>query len=398
MEVILLYKKIEDNLTSEEEKLVEDWLNESPAHLAYFERLKAHYFERNDFVPLTETISSYRETYNQKIEEKFRRRRWRGYSAVLLAACLMLLLSVAMIMVYNPTAKEFQTVSAHTEIIAQKQPEVVDSIPVYSEKKTNGKIILAVSSQMKYGLSEISDRRIENVDYDVENGIITYGHQKRGRPAETHILTTAPGAEMCLRLEDGTVVWLNSNTEIEYPDYFAGDTRKIKLNGEAYFEVHSDSLRPFIVSTGDLDVKVYGTQFNVNTRRHNSVATTLVEGSVALIPEDSDKEVFLIPGETGKYNDETGKIKVTEEDLDLYIGWRKGAYHFSETTLHDLFEEISGWYGIDVSFSNEAIGKEKFSGIISRKMPLNDLLNILEQTNYVDFSLNGKQLVIKNKN
>ncbi len=398
MEVILLYKKIEGNLTSEEEKIVDEWLKASPQHRAYFERLKTHYFERNDFVPLPETLSRYRENYNQVVAEKFRRKRWSGYTAALLVASILVIISVAAIMFFSPV----DNMTPATPAIAEKEitvlPEIIDSVPVYTEKKTNGKIILAIGGNTKYGLSEISERQVENVEYDAAKKVVTYKHSTSSQPAEIHKLSTAPGAELCVCMEDGTTIWLNSNTEIEYPSRFDGNVRNVKLKGEAYFEVHTDSLRPFIVSTGEVNVRVYGTQFNVNTRRHNTVSTTLVEGSVALIPQDSDKEVFLTPGETGKYNDTTGKIKVTEEDLDLYIGWRKGAYHFSDTSLHDLFEEISGWYGIDVTFANEAICKEKFSGIISRKMPLNDLLNILEQTNYVDFKLNGKQLIIKDKN
>lgn len=397
MEVKLLYKKIENNLTPEEERFVDEWLNASPAHLAYFERLKTHYYERNDFTPLSETIDRYRTSYDQKIAEKFRRKRWSGYTAVLLAACLMVIISVAVIMIYSPADQMLPTPAAIAENEVALPVEIIDTVPVYTEKKTNGKIILAVGNSNRFGLTEISERQVANVEYDAANKMVTYKHTSSKRPAEIHKLSTAPGAELCVCMEDGTIVWLNSNTEIEYPSYFDGDVRNVKLKGEAYFEVHTDSLRPFIVSTGDVNVRVYGTQFNVNTRRHDIVSTTLVEGSVAMIPTDSDKEFFLTPGETGKYNDQTGKIKVTDEDIDLYIGWRKGAYHFAETSLKDLFNEISEWYGIDVTFADTSLGNEKFSGIISRKMPLMDFLNILRETNYVDFTIQNKHLTIKGK-
>ncbi len=397
MEVKLLYKKIEGDLTSEEEKLVDEWLNASPQHLAYFERLKSHYYERNDFVPLEETISNYRKSYENRVAEKFRRKRWRSYTAIVLAACLMILLSVGAIIIYKPTESltPEPTVTAQNDVPVQV--EVFDTVPVYTEKKTNGKVVLAVGNNDKYGLTDISDRLIDNVDYDAKNKTVTYSHVANSLPAVMHKLSTAAGAELCLRMEDGTTVWLNSNTTIEYPSYFADDIRRIKLKGEAYFEVQSDSLRPFIVNTGDMDVRVYGTQFNVNTRRHDIVTTTLVEGSVAMIPTASDKEIFLTPGETGKFNDKTGKINVTDDDIDLYIGWRKGAYHFADTSLEDLFDEISGWYGIEVTFDNQSLCNEKFSGIISRSMPLMDLMNILSQTNYVDFAYNNKHLIIKAK-
>ena len=397
MEVELLYKKIEDNLTSEEEKLVDEWLNASPSHLAYFERLKTHYYERTDFKPLSETLNTYRESYNKKIEAKFRRKRWTGYSAVLLVASIMLLLSVAVVMFYNPT----ENISEPSVIVADNSAaiavEPIDTVPVYTEKKTNRKIVLAIGNNSRFGLSEISDRQVDNVEYDAENSMVTYRHENSTKPAEIHKLSTAAGAELCLRMEDGTTVWLNSNTEIEYPSYFAADARRVTIKGEAYFEVSHDPARPFIVSTGDMDVRVYGTQFNVNTRRHDTVTTTLVEGSVALIPSDSEKEIFLTPGETGKFDEATGDIKVSDDDIDLYIGWKNGAYHFAETSLKELFDEVAEWYGIEVSFNDESLENEEFSGIISRKMPLMDLLNILSQTNYIDFDLKNKHLIIKAK-
>ena len=164
MEVELLYKKIEDNLTSEEEKLVDEWLNASPLHLAYFERLKTHYYERNDFKPLSETLNTYRESYNKKIEAKFRRKRWTGYSAVLLVASIMLLLSVAVVMFYNPT----ENISEPSVIVADNAAaisvEPIDTVPVYTEKKTNRKIVLAIGNNSRFGLSEISDRQVDNVE------------------------------------------------------------------------------------------------------------------------------------------------------------------------------------------------------------------------------------------
>lgn len=395
MEAELLYKKIEGILTPEEADEVETWLASSPDHLAFFERLKTHYHERNDFVVPPDVISGYRESFDQILAQKFRQRRWWNSSAVLIAASLLILIGVAFAYFANSFNLAEPAQQPIAEVVIPLPEQETDSVPLYTEKKTNRKIRLSIGSKATYGLSEIYENHVEDVEYDVQNGIVSYNEPSKRKPAEQHRLETAPGAELCLKLEDGTVIWLNSGTEIEYPSYFEDAERRVILRGEAYFEVSKDSIRPFIVSTGDMDVKVYGTQFNVNTRRNNMTTTTLVEGSVAIIPVESGAETLLTPGETGKFDTATGKLDIREEDIDLYIGWRQGAYHFSDNSLESLFDEISLWYGIDVTFADNRVKNESFSGIISRDMPLMDLLNILTMTNYVKFDLKGNKLTVK---
>lgn len=398
MEIELLYKKIEGTLTSEEANEVEKWLHSSPEHLAYFERLKLHYSEGNDHVVSPDIVNGFRESYDRIITARSRKRKWFGISGIMAAACLLILAIVGAVF-FVQTDNIDSPVNEPVAEIAISLPEpVYDSVPVYTEKKTNGKITLSVGGKKTYGLSEIYENHVESVEYDVKNSIVSYKESSKKKPSEMHRLSTEPGAELCLRLEDGTVVWLNSDTEIEFPNYFAGDIRRVSLKGEAYFEVSKDSIRPFIVSTGNMDVKVYGTEFNINTRRDNVTTTTLVEGSVSIVPAGSETETLLIPGETGRFDQQTGSVAVCEEDMDLYIGWRQGAYHFNNNSLESLFNEISLWYDIEVSFSDNNIKNELFSGIISRKMPLNDLLNILTMTNYVEFELKGKNLLVKETN
>lgn len=398
MEVELLYKKIEGTLTPGEAKEVEEWLSASEHHRAYFERLKTCYHETPDFMPSDDDLAGSRSRYSEFLKGKFRQKRIKRISAALLAASVALVAGVAIWFFedLDSIGSTQPDVMAKTE--AKKEMlAVADTILVFTEKKTNGKVILSTGRGSHYGLAQISDHTVANVDYDEETATVTYGTHVMSAPVETHRLSTAAGAELCLRLEDGTKIWLNSNTEIEYPNTFTGPVRRVSLRGEAYFEVSADSVRPFLVSTGGVDVKVYGTQFNVNTRRHGMVATTLVKGSVALQPEGTDVETFLEPGETGEYSPATESLEIVEEDVDLFIGWRNGAYHFRETSLEDLFEEISHWYDIEVVYADASIKEESFSGIISRTMPLAQFLNLLTQTNYVEFELKGKRVTVREK-
>lgn len=397
MEVELLYKKIEGTLAPGEAKEVEEWLSASEHHREYFERLKTYYHETPDFVPSDDDLSGSRRRYSEFLKGKFRQKRLKRISAALLAASVALVAGVAFWFFedLDSIGGESPEVTAKSEM--PEKTVVADSVQIYTEKKTNGKVILSTGRGSHYGLAQISDHTVANVDYDEETSTVTYGAHIPSAPVETHRLSTAAGAELCLRLEDGTKIWLNSDTEIEYPNTFAGTVRRVSLRGEAYFEVSADSVRPFVVATGGVDVKVYGTQFNVNTRRNGMVATTLVKGSVALQPEGTDVETFLEPGETGEYSPATESLEIVEEDVDLFVGWRNGAYHFRDTSLKDLFEEISHWYDIEVEYADASIKEESFSGIISRTMPLAQFLNLLTQTNYVEFELKGKRVKVREK-
>jgi transmembrane sensor len=97
---------------------------------------------------------------------------------------------------------------------------------------------------------------------------------------------TAFGIKSKIILADSTVVYLNSGTEISYPERFTGKDRRILLNGEAYFEVHKNGKHPFTVETDKLDIKVFGTHFNVSAYRGDNIETTLLEGSVGVFKKE----------------------------------------------------------------------------------------------------------------
>ena len=97
-----------------------------------------------------------------------------------------------------------------------------------------------------------------------------------------HTVFTPVGGEYKLTLSDGTRVWLNASSRIQFPAVFRSDRREVRVEGEVYFEVSKDSARPFLVRTGDVVVKVLGTSFNVRAYPGEEYKTTLVEGSVAV--------------------------------------------------------------------------------------------------------------------
>jgi len=117
-------------------------------------------------------------------------------------------------------------------------------------------------------------------------------------------------------------LWLNSGTVLEFPAQFRGDKREIHLlSGEIYVEVVPDRDKPFHVQTGDFNVKVYGTQFNISSYANFPRSVVLVEGRVSLQPIGK-QETFLSPNEQAVYSD-NGTFTTRKVNVNQFISWKK---------------------------------------------------------------------------
>ena len=158
-------------------------------------------------------------------------------------------------------------------------------------------------------------------------------------------------------LSDGSRLWLNSGSSIEFPSSFSSDTREIFLSGEMYIEVATDKKRPFIVHTSDYNVRVYGTKFNLSAYPESSSSVILVEGSVGIQTEET-QEILLTPNEQAIYSDETKVFEKRNVDANAFISWTKGYLSFEDTPITEALKSIERYYNLsfnledDVSFRN----------------------------------------------
>lgn len=163
--------------------------------------------------------------------------------------------------------------------------------------------------------------------------------------ADWHTLEVSKGGEYIMTLQDGTVVWLNSETKMRYPVQFSGQNREVWLEGEAYFKVAKNEKQPFVVKTENMDVRVLGTEFNLKAYADEKwVQATLVRGEVAVFT-GMDKSVrnTLKPEQQAEWDIEKGKLDVKTVELDLYIAWKNGQFVFRWTTSdrdHDCFRKM----------------------------------------------------------
>lgn len=211
---------------------------------------------------------------------------------------------------------------------------------------------------------------------------------------ESYKLTIPCGGEYCLELADGTKVWLNSMSELEVVAGYGNSERRVRLAGEGYFEVSRDEACPFVVETGQLDVRVLGTKFNVAAYGdEEEVRATLVDGAVRVTNQKGDSRV-LAPGQQALTMGEG--LAVREVDVALVTSWLSGKYVFDKERLERIVLQLSRWYGAAFDFVSPDTKSVRFSGSVSKYDSLDEVLERLERTSNVRFDrMDDKILVNK---
>ena len=226
-------------------------------------------------------------------------------------------------------------------------------------------------------------------------GIVYEEHGKGVVTEEYNKLTTPIGGEYSLVLSDGTKVFLNADSELKYPVEFSDGKRIVDFKGEAYFEVHKDSLRPFVVRVNGAEVTVLGTSFNVNTYGDDGqIYTTLVNGAVRVSSVKNGQAEVLKPGMQSVMDVQSGQLTVREVDVEPYVAWREGRFVFRAMTLDLIMRQLQRWYDFEVFYQNPELKDYEFRGVIKRDMDLDKVLSVIKVTTNVDFEVKGKVITI----
>ena len=259
---------------------------------------------------------------------------------------------------------------------------------------TGEKVCLVQKSEFIEGMKETG---IQN---DSLAGLNYVGAKVQGKDVNEEVVYNTMqipvGGFYQLKLADGTKVWLNSLTRLRFPVTFTGEERKVYLTGEAYFEVARDTEYPFIVATDEgMEIKVYGTEFNVDTYRKGVVKTTLVNGKVGIRVRATGEEVKLTPNQMALFTVATQSVEVENVDPFGAVAWKDGKFVFEDEPIEEIMERLSRWYDVKVFYANESIKKHTFTGIITRFADISDVLHLMEETAVVEFNIQGNIITVK---
>ncbi len=225
-------------------------------------------------------------------------------------------------------------------------------------------------------------------------GEISYSGTSAGEVSYNTLNVPAGSKPISLTLSDGSKVWINVGSSLTYPTAFTGKERKVKITGEAYFEVAHKASIPFIVQHDELTVSVLGTHFNVNTYKDESTERiTLLEGSVKV--NQNALSELLKPGQQARISNNGNRaIKISNDvNMDEVMAWKNGKFMFGDNTdLGTIMRQITRWYNVEVVYEEQI--NQHFWGSISKDVNVSQVLKILEATGGVKFKIEGNKIMV----
>lgn len=248
--------------------------------------------------------------------------------------------------------------------------------------------ILEIEGGKTIVLSEIDKTTAIANGVDANSEQLSYASQDQSINPK-HVVKVPLRSTYQVQLSDGTKVWINSDSRIEYLANFSSQERRLKLEGQAYFEVAKDSNRPFIVESNGIDVRAIGTAFDVNT--YNKTKIQLTEGAIEVTK--AGHKVNLKPGQ--QVIDESNQLKVaTIDDLEETTAWWNGYFYYNNTTLKEILDDIQKWYGVKIKVET-TIGNKRYDGSISKTSTLAEVCNVLKDLTKYKFQIDDETLIIR---
>lgn len=196
-------------------------------------------------------------------------------------------------------------------------------------------------------------------------------------------------------LPDGTRVCLNAESTLSFNRHFGRGNRDVTLTGEGYFEVASDSSRPFHVHSGNACVTVKGTTFNVrNYADEPEITVSLLEGSVVLNTESD--EAVLTPGYCAVVPRDTDVIRTQLSD-PYAADWIEGKIVFTDKSIPEILRYMERNYGVRFVYDADLFGTERFTGNISYRLSIDEILSYIDVDNKYEWRKNDDTIEIYRK-
>lgn len=367
----LIIRQWSKELTPEEETALREWITSQESNQVFYQKVIAG--KGFDHFCQQASEHNYRQKY-QAFRSHIRKRKLRKWRRIGYAAAAILLPFVLSISLYLKSEQKNTSIQS-TEII----PGTYQAV-------------LTLSNGQDIFLSPITEKnKLEATTATLEGNTLVYPETDTTTAPVYHKITIPRGGEYILRLADGTRVWLNSETELEYPVVFTKKQRQVFLKGEAYFEVAPDSLHPFIVKTEQQNLRVLGTSFAIRAYANESVVlTTLETGKVNI--HSKGQEVILTPGEQSCLKG--GNLTVAKVNTTLFTAWHKGIFIFQDQPLENILNTLARWYNIDIFYTNENLKDIHFTGELKRYDRIQDFLCKLEILEKVRFTIKGRTVTV----
>ncbi|WP_448103441.1 FecR family protein [Pedobacter panaciterrae] len=315
------------------------------------------------------------------IQEQIQVKRVRLWPRIAAAASIILAISVGIFFYTNQVKKDAVETGSYVNDVAPGKQGAT----------------LTLANGRKISLSDAANGELAKeagvVITKSANGQLVYKLEDfESESNKINTLSTAKGETYQVRLPDGSLVWLNAASSLTYSTALTERRqRRVKLSGEAYFEVAKDKTHPFVVESRGQEVEVLGTHFNVNAYGDEpAIATTLLEGSVQVT--SGKNQQILKPG--FQAINSGSSIKVTEADIENTIDWKEGDFYFENADFRSVMRKIGRWYDVDIIYDPSVPETITSNGVIPRNNKLSAVLKSIENSGQVHFRIDGNKIYV----
>ena len=216
------------------------------------------------------------------------------------------------------------------------------------------------------------------------------------RPDNYVTITVKQGEDVKkIMLADGSAVWLKGGASLKIPEAFAENSRKLSLQGEAFFDVAKNAQSPLYVSTNYVNIKVLGTAFNVKTdEKHQNVETVLARGKVALFDKQWKAVLDMSPGEKVTYNNYKNEYATEFVDVNICTAWRLNQFVFENVTLREIVNQLAVKFNVNINLESSKLAQRKFRCVINEDESLSDILKLLKFLAPIQYRIEGSEIFI----
>ena len=369
-----IVEMLQGELDEEQRQKLESWLEEDPANRELLDKIR----EEKRWQGGIRQIAYFDDKmdWSAVLQTSFRRRRViRMYRACAVAGIVLLLGVGGLFLMQKPEKTRV--------IIARVQPHEVK---------------LNTASGKSYSLDLAGDIITEEtvLKSDGKKLMFEAREQANGK-VEWNTVDVPRGGTYNVELSDGTEVFLNAESILRFPNSFEeGTCREIGIDGEAYFKVKRDEAHPFVVHTGNIEVEVLGTEFNLMAYHQNPEEhVTLVRGKVKVRDCERRGEVVLTPGVQAVFDKDREIMTSQKVDVGYYTAWMEDLFAFRETPFDEVMRILARWYDFEFFFQNPDVQDFIYSGKVARYATLNEVLDVFRQTGDLDFDVKDKVVIVR---
>ncbi|WP_339714700.1 FecR domain-containing protein [uncultured Kriegella sp.] len=387
MERNKILKYLDHSASPTEIKEVETWINTSPKNSKEFNRLKATYIAATfDDTAKTTNVEDGYLRYKKNIGQKSQSNKTTLWTAPLkYAATIIIIIGISYLFYDAPFYDDATAI-----VPVKKRPQNEDAITL---KLENGNIQVIKED----GSSQVVDSEGNEIGTQQGNSL-QYNNRIIPDKLTYNTLTVPYGKRFDIILSDSSHVVLNSGTSLKYPvKFIKGKNREVYLTGEAFFDVAKNTEQPFIVNTNELNIRVFGTKFNVSAYpEDNATNTVLVEGSVGLYQEesyDSAKTTFLTPGHLASLNKKNKGISVESAETAIYTAWMTGGIIFRHVPFKNIIKKLERHYDVSIINGNGELNEELFTASFDNQ-PLERVLKTFKDNYGIDYTIHNDTVTI----